>query len=279
MEKIDSEQNPLSQNRSTTPAKKTDWIIAGTILFFSTTCVLIVLVGGYLIFLTLNSPKTASSFSPTATRLPNPQLHPGRMIALNTFEYQNKMNVAWDLGHIDDKLVTLNQMIMNGKYIWKATAKDGVFFHSVPAAPYFDIPDDYYQVSVDAQMVNGPADSEYGIIFDYVDNDNFWVWEVNDDGDSYLETMVEGDWSNTSNKFLAPILKNGTNTLTMKVSPDVLYFYVNGALASSYHNPTPGTTSFMKSKRNGLCIDLSKGDQVTINFDNYIVSHPDRFDQ
>ena len=262
------------------PGQKKDMLIAGALILVAACGVFVLLVAGIQIITSTNVDQMLAWINPTPRPSPspaplvNPQLHPGIII------YSNKANVwkEWDFGHTDNDMLTWDENVTNGKYHWEAQAKDGVIFYSAPKL-FLYIPSDYYQISVDAQLIDGAADAAYGIIFDYTDNNNYWEWEVSEDGTSYLNELKAGSWTDTSTQFTVPIVKGAMNNLTMKISNNLLYFYVNGALVGSYKNPAPEATSFMDSTRFGLCAGLNKaGDKVTIEFDGIVVSHPDKFD-
>jgi hypothetical protein len=262
------------------PGQKRDMLIAGALILVAACGVFMLLVAGIQILsstavdqmIALVNPTSTPSPSPTP---PNPQLHPGLLMYTGKFDYPG----IWEVGHTDDTLITSDYSVANGKYHWDLTAKDGVISYSTPKEK-IEIPFDDYQVSVDTHMLSGPEDASYGVLFDFVDDNNYWEWAVSEDGNGRLDALVGGDWQDTAYQFSVPIKKGETNTLTIKVSKDLLYFYVNGALAGSYKNPDPGTSSFVKSKTNGLCADIyNAGDKVSIEFDNYVISVPPNFDE
>ena len=262
------------------PGQKKDILIAGALILVATCAVIVLLVAGYQMLSGMNVDQVIASIIPSPkppappTPLPNPQLHPGILIYMGKFDYPG----IWDVGHTEDNaLLTSDYSVANSKYHWEITVKDDMTSYSIPKEP-IDISFEDYQISVDAHMLTGPSESGYGILFDYVDDKNFWEWTVSEDGNSRLDALVGGNWQNMANQFDVPIKKGKTNTLTIKVSKDLLYFYVNGALSGSYKNPDPGTASFITSKMNGLCADIyNAGDKVTIEFDNYVISVPPNF--
>ena len=262
------------------PGQKRNMLITSALILVAACSVFVFLVAGYQIISSMNVDQVITSLIPTPqpisspTPLPNPQLYPGVYI------YSNKTDVwkGWKMGHTDNDMLTLDENITNGKYHWDAQAKDGVIFYSTPDL-YLYIPSDYYQISVDAQLINGAPDAAYGVIFDYTDDDNYWEWIVNEYGSSFLNELKAGSWTVTSNQFTVPIKKGAVNNLTMKISNNLLYFFVNGALVGSYKDPSPDATSFMISTRFGLCAELNNaGDKSAIEFDDFVVSHPDKFD-
>ena len=98
-------------------------------------------------------------------------------------------------------------------------------------------------------MVEGPSDGGYGIVFNLIDSDNYWVWIILADGASSLSERLKGSWLDNPLEMVVPIKSGEMNTLTMKLSPDSLYFYMNGALVGSYKTSTSGTVNFTMSKK------------------------------
>jgi len=263
-------------------AAKIYLIITGALTFFAALLICASLVLSYRIISSLNS-QIASGIVPwrtpvwtatpylTATALPNPQLYPGNNIFTSTFSSEG----PWDVGHMDDSYLTMDRRVDQGKYIWSVTAKIGFISTMVPSTN-INIPFDNYQFSVDARMAAGPPDGTYGMVFDYTDNDNYWVWSIHADGTSYVEHLVGGSWANNSVRMIFPINAGEMNTITMKVSADTLYFYVDGAQVGSYKTTIPEIENFTSSKKFGICVELyDAGDKATFEFDNIVVSHPD----
>jgi hypothetical protein len=208
----------------------------------------------------------------TVTPLPNPQLHPGEILYSSQFDSVG----VWDIGHADDNFATQDRKVENGKYIWNATARHGFLDFSLPSTNV-TIPDDGYQISVDANMVEGPPDSSFGIVFDLVDGDNYWIWNIDGDGTGTLSECVAGSYVDAPMAvfMVIPHEYGETHTYTLKLSPDTLYFYADGAQFGSFKTSDPVFVNFTNGKKFGLAIDLQRpGDQAKFEFDNFVISHP-----
>ncbi len=257
------------------PPQKKGIFIAGALILVAVCGVFGCLIGGYQIISRRDVSKLIASILPTPTPLPNPQLHPGILLYSSNFDYRG----IWEVGRIDNEWMTLDKSVINSKYLWNTVAKAPITDYSIPTEP-IDVPFQKYQASVDVHQLNGPTDGLYGIIFDYVDGNNYWEWSIREGGGcSYLVERAQGIWKDPVARMAVQIKKGEMNTLTVKISKDLLFFYVNGALAGSYKNPSLGESSFIDSKTNGLVVDLfHAGDRSTIEFDNYVISVPPNFD-
>jgi hypothetical protein len=271
IEKDDSNRESAINNPPRiTYGDKKDLIIAGVLVLVAVLGVCFLLGAGFFILSTFDVGKLQASFLPTATPLPNPQQHPGDILYASMFYSQED----WHVGHTENNYVSQDRKVESGEYVWSATARDGFIWYTLPSADVY-IPFDNYQISVDADMVEGPSDGAYGIVFNLIDNDNYWVWLIRADGTSSLEERLKGSWVDNPLEMTVPIKSGAMNTLTMKASTDSLYFYVNGALVGSYNHPTPASVNFTMSKKSGICIDLDNaGDKATFEFDNFVISHP-----
>jgi hypothetical protein len=279
------EINPITGTSSgITPQKKRNWIIIGALILVVALAVCGLLVAGFRLVTSVSPGVIAAAIFPTATRpvtatpavaatpLPNPLLHPGTVIYSKSFGASGVW--PWFVGHIDDSYLILDRSVTNGKYTWNATAKKEVFFVGYPSTNK-SILTDRYQYSVDARMVGSPAGAAYGLVFNRVDKDNYWTWIIHANGTSALGHLARGKWAKNPLKMVFPIDSGQTNTLTMLISPDVLYFFVNGAQVGSYKTAIPEVENFTTSKKFGLCIELKNaGDKATFEFDHIIISDP-----
>jgi hypothetical protein len=261
--------------------KREKWamaIVAGIVLLlFSSTCILIGILIKYSVSnVPLAEVEKLIPVIATPTQLPNPQLHPGVTIREYPFNYGQ----TWPTNNSNNEFAIIERSIKDGEYHWVAEAKQGFFSK---AAPEFRIPPpkDYYQVSVDVRVSEGPPDVQYGLVFAKTGDEDFWTWEVSEDGTSYLTQQKNGEWQDSVVVVSpVPVRRGQTNTLTLKVSKDSVYFYVNGSFVGSYPLPEDATDNFLQGEVIGLCLELSNsGDKATLDFDNIVVSHPEKFEK
>src|SRR5664279_2809217 len=115
--------------------RKKGIFIAGALIMVVACGVFGILVGGYQIISHLDLGKLITLILPAPKPLPNPQLHPGLMIYSTAFDYRG----VWEVGRTDDKMMTWDESVINGKYLWDTLAKDGVTYYSIPVET-IDIP-------------------------------------------------------------------------------------------------------------------------------------------
>ena len=264
--------------------EKKNIFIVSALIIFAALGIGIFLVAGYRSIITINIGKFVSSILPTAaplpsatpiltaTPLPNPQLHPGEILYSSTFDTAE----SWYEGHTDDNFVTQDRKVEHGKYIWNATARYGFLDFSLPSTD-ITIPGDGYQISMDANMLEGSPDGAFGIVFDLVDDDNYWVWIIRGDGTSALGECVGGTYTDApmAVNMVIPHENGETHTYTLKLLAETLYFYADGAQFGSFKTSTPGFVNFTNGKKFGIAIQLDQiGEEATFEFDNFVVSHP-----
>jgi len=78
--------------------------------------------------------------------------------------------------------------------------RDGKYFISVSATDWlaWDTPGynfDDFTLQVDVQQTAGDEGNEYGVLFRYVDEDNFYGFDVSSDGTFALFKRENGEWS------------------------------------------------------------------------------------
>lgn len=87
-----------------------------------------------------------------------------------------------------------------------------------------------FVVEVAAANVSGPADGEYGILFRFVDNANFYLFEVNATGSYFVAAYVNAEWVTLIPWTKSSAIKTGTatNKLDVVAQGENFSFYVNG---------------------------------------------------
>jgi hypothetical protein len=278
---LESTENPQPAEGSARKGKWVPIVIALFLFITASVCILIAVAINF--FLTnkvlSNSgifPIATETALPTATPLPNPQLRPGNILDRYPFDTSQ----TWPTYTDNNEMLKLERAVKDGKYLWVVSAKKGFYYVAVPTQK-ITLPEDYYQISVDVRLVDGPPDATYGLVFGIGEGDNYWVWEIAENGVGILIQKKNGKWMDLTAKTSSmPVNRKGKNTLTVKVSKETVYFYVNGWEAGSYTQPEPGSENFFESNSVGLCIELrTPGDKATYEFDNLIISRPETFEE
>jgi len=90
-----------------------------------------------------------------------------------------------------------------------------------------------FTLEADAAQVNGDNDNEYGLVYGYQDNDNYYEVAISGDGYAGLFAKEEGSWQTIVSFILTEAINQGntTNHLRLEVQEGGFSFYVNGQLA------------------------------------------------
>jgi hypothetical protein len=123
-------------------------------------------------------------------------------------------------------------------------------------------------MEVEATPMGGPDENDYGVIFRYQDEDNYYSYEISADGQFAISKIVDGkrtalvDWSKTD------YINQGKNTNILEVACNGtdMDFYVNGNYLAGVSDK-----AFRKGAI-GLIAGTFTHKGVRVEFDNLVVS-------
>jgi hypothetical protein len=174
---------------------------------------------------------------------------------------------GWRTGDYSDALVVGgSRSISAGVYRWQAEAGDDFVWWSVPDA---DSVSDCY-VAVDAQLVSGVPDAQYGLIFRRVDSKNYYLFLVRDDGNFELVRMFEGEWTFLIEWIKVVAIRSGeVNRLEVIAKGDEFTLYINSEHVGEYSD------SQLASGKPAVVVGLTEaGDTSIVEFDNFELRVP-----
>jgi hypothetical protein len=124
---------------------------------------------------------------------------------------------------------------------------------------------DFY-VSVEAEHMEGTQDAIYGLIMRQSDTGQFYFFAITN-RQLYTFFAYDGEWRQvidwTESAFISP---QGVNQLAATAEGPVFWFFVNDHyLGSAYDD------SIQKAGFFGVGLFLDEGDQVTLEFDNFVM--------
>ncbi len=170
----------------------------------------------------------------------------------------------WSVQDFDNEWMITTRRVSDGKYRWKVTARKGVLTSiTADAEPV----DDFY-LSVDAKIVNAPADSTAGLIFRNTDSDKY-VFLIKDN--RYTALMRKNDiWTTLIPWTVTTALQAGqSNKLTIVGEGSHFSFYINETFVDEAQD------SEFTSGKVGLGIELHQADeQGSYEFDNFELRTP-----
>lgn len=122
-------------------------------------------------------------------------------------------------------------------------------------------------LDVDTTQVGGPNANEYGVIFAYQDDDNFYAFTISGDGYYSLTKRVNGIDTAIVAPTASPSINTGqsTNHLELVVRGSDIHLYVNTRLLTKVRHST-GQEGYL-----GLYAASISGGDVRIRFDDLVV--------
>lgn len=176
-------------------------------------------------------------------------------------------DTGWDTSAGDPDLSSTTRQITRGSFIWDIKAISG--FTWVEPHPSDVLPSRY--LASLAILQTGNAHSDQGLLFNYQDNDNFYLLSTcSTAGTLGLFRQVADDWLNMQSCRPIDALKiDQPNTLTVLADGPYFRFFVNDQFVSDLWDDTfsGGTV--------GLYVELSAEQSITFAFDELNVRSPD----
>jgi hypothetical protein len=126
-------------------------------------------------------------------------------------------------------------------------------------------------VEVDAVMIGGPEDNDFGILCRYVDVDNYYFGIISSDGYYAIGTLLDGTQSIFGeNMQPSDAIKTGTesNRIRFDCVGSTLKLYVNGMLLQEESEST------LTSGDVGLMAGTFDTAGTQVSFDNFVVTKP-----
>jgi len=129
------------------------------------------------------------------------------------------------------------------------------------------------KIDVDAVLLNGPSNDNFGVICRFVDNDNFYGFLVTHDGYYGIFKMLEGQMvlsGNRTNLDFSEAIRQGgiVNHITASCSGDILKLSANDVLLAEIQDAS------FKSGQIGLIAGAYDTGGVQVLFDNLKVTQP-----
>ncbi|MFN2270762.1 MAG: protein kinase domain-containing protein [Anaerolineae bacterium] len=174
---------------------------------------------------------------------------------------------GWDTGdYTTSELVVGARSISDGVYRWEAEALDDFVWWSVPDV---DPVSDMY-LAVDAQLVDGVSDAQYGLILRRVDSSGYYLFLVGDDQRFRFSRRSESGWTSLIGWTETTAIQPGeVNRLEVVVIGTQFTFYINGQFVGEYSD------SQFSSGVVAVVIGLNEaGDTSVVEFDNLELRAP-----
>jgi hypothetical protein len=204
------------------------------------------------------STAEASLYAPLEEALTWP------VVITDDFDYNRH---GWDSGWESGALLTGQKVFVDDVYRWKMEARDDDVVGWSPLE--IDALGDCY-VAVDARLVEGAADAQYGVMFRLVDNANHYHFLASDDGRVQYVRRYEGDPTPYIQWARASAVRSGeVNRLAVVAKGSQFTFYVNGQHVGQHSD------SRISTGQPALMVGLfDAGDTSVVEFDNFELRAP-----
>lgn len=168
---------------------------------------------------------------------------------------------GWPTGEDTDPLASINWQMDQGVFRWEAQSNDSFVWWAIPdMEPLAD-----FYLSVQAQQVEGPPTGEFGLVFRWTEDSDYYLYELNGQGDYAFFSYIGDEWEAlrpwTPEANIAP---GGPNQLGLLAEGPVIYLLVNGI-----HIDTISDDRLLAGSA-GLLIGLSEaGERGVWQFDEF----------
>lgn len=166
----------------------------------------------------------------------------------------------WQTGQESNQFAKLSWGIVEGRYRWQAQARSGFTWWMIPEMQAVD---DFY-LSVELLPIDGPPDSERGLVLHYTDEESFYAL-VFDAQEHFSFLLYEnGDWNSILPGIQSSAVRVGeANRVEIITEGPAFHIIINGdyLYSISYNHIYRGKIGLLAGLANA-------GDQATWEFDN-----------
>lgn len=172
----------------------------------------------------------------------------------------------WFTGDFSDEFATGSQLITNGTYRWEMKAHQSVGWWAFPdVSPVSD-----FYLTVEAKQVSGPESSSYGIVFRMVDDANYYVFLISDNGQFGLSLLHNNQWKTLIDWTRTSAIQPGkVNRLTVSAEGSYFVFFISDQFVSEMSD------SQLSRGIAGVVVELyNANDAAIFEFDNFELRTP-----
>lgn len=172
----------------------------------------------------------------------------------------------WPDGEELGSLANITWGIADGKYQWKAQAKEAFVWWAYP--DIIDVSNFYLTVNV--KQVSGPEDGEYGVIFRLTGDTDFYLFEIDQLGQFGVFIRLEDAWVTLQDWRESDAIHLGdVNRLTVIAVGSQFSFYINDQPVAELFDER------LVNGKTGTIIGLSNADDEAVwEFDNFELRSP-----
>ena len=206
----------------------------------------------------------ATLTTPPAAQAPTQPSPNGTVVLSDSFDENRN---GWETSSYYGDTFKTAESITGGKYVWDVKAN-----HS-PALDWelpkmADVTD--FSSSVDARQMSGTPHGRYGLIFRWMGDQNFYLFDIADDGTFKVSQANKENPGRALLTGQSAVVKPGeANRLTVTGRGSHFSFFVNGHYLADLDN---GSLTYGSV---GVAVELpNEGDEAVVEFDNFEVRAP-----
>lgn len=173
----------------------------------------------------------------------------------------------WDTGQVNSSSGTVNRTIAGGVYHWEIDSRQAVYWRGEPDLGSVS---DFELTTTVRRSGQSSIGADYGVIFRYIDADNFYYFGVSDNGGASFQSNVKGAWSIVTPWALTKgIIRGQPVTIRVIAHGGHFIFYINGELAAQADEFS------LPAGRVGLMLDDNNSTApVSVDFDDFNLRVP-----
>ncbi len=171
---------------------------------------------------------------------------------------------GWHTGDIKESSLTAKRRIAKGQYVWNITSQHDIFWSTWPdRGKTFG---DFY-ASVEGQVLKGGAVPSYGLVFRLGDENDFYYFGINDDGNYRFDVYEGGQTTGLPIVYgTDAIHAGGVNRLAVSASGPHFILLVNDQVVGVFDD------DLFASGAIGLGMTAyEQGGEASVAFDNFEV--------
>ncbi|MBN1311288.1 MAG: hypothetical protein JXB30_07700 [Anaerolineae bacterium] len=176
---------------------------------------------------------------------------------------------GWQVDYFEDEYGQVDLAIEEGLYRWRVASVDeeGLLWWAYPTLDHRI--GDFY-VSVDCRQLEGDVTStDYGLLFHFVNADNFYQFTVSEDQFMNIELRRKGEWIPVPGWESTQLVDPGDmNNLAVLAEGPYYRFFINGVLAHELDDDR------LNGGTIGLVIDIWGENEARFQFDNFQLYEP-----
>ncbi len=233
------------------------WLALGGVGCMSLLLLVACLSAGVFLFMQQQAPASATSASTPVSDSGGavadaPPLGEGRLLE-DDFSDESVSNL--DVSEDD----LSRSAYEDGAYVIEVKAAETVVW-SLVSGPYAGV-----SVEVEAEVAADSDIAAAGLVFNYQDNANFYLYSVSNDGYYSLELLSDGEWTTLVDPTLSDAVQGARNLLRVEARGERIALYLNGALVEETVDGTFTTGEV------GLAVSTFEGSTGTVRFDNLVI--------